>query len=80
MAFAGGVGVTLNDDLTVADLFAESNGRLLVEVEPSNAAKFESTVNAVDVGTTNESSRLQIGSLVSAELAELKSAWQTPLK
>lgn len=80
MAFAGGVGVTLNDDLTVADLFAESNGRLLVEIEPGNAAKFESTVNAVDVGTTNESSKLQIGSLVSAELAELKSAWQTPLK
>ena len=80
MAFAGGVGVTMNDDLTVADLFVESNGRLLVEIEPGNVAKFESTVNAVNVGTTDDSSRLQIGSLISAELAELKSAWQTPLK
>lgn len=80
MAFAGGVGVTMNDDLTVADLFVESNGRLLVEIEPGNVAKFESTVNAVNVGTTDDSSRLQISSLISAELAELKSAWQTPLK
>ena len=80
MAFAGGIGVSLNDHLSTADLFSESNGRLLVEVTTDKAAEFEATVkSAVEVGTTNDSDRLTVGSLINATLEELKSAWQAPL-
>ena len=80
MAFAGGIGVSLNAHLSTADLFSESNGRLLVEVTADKAADFEATVkSAVEVGTTNDSDRLTVGSLINATLEELKSAWQAPL-
>lgn len=79
MAFAGGIGMLLNSDLTANDLFAESNGRLLVEVPEDKAAAFESIVPAVQVGTTNETDRLQCGSMLNASLDELKTAWQSPL-
>lgn len=79
MAFAGGIGVTLNEDLTAADLFAESNGRFLVEVEPGNTSQFTSKVEATLVGVTNDTDRLQVGSLLNADLNELKTAWQEPL-
>lgn len=80
MAFAGGIGVALNDTLTTADLFSESNGRLLVEVAADKASEFEAIVaGAAEVGTTNDSDRLTVGSLINATLEELKSAWQAPL-
>ena len=79
MAFAGGIGVALNADLTVADLFAESNGRVLVEVEPDKVAEFEASVPAKLIGSTNNTDRLTASSLLDASLTELKSAWQTPL-
>ena len=78
MAFAGGIGVTL-DGLNAHQLFAESNGRFLVEVEPDKASRFETTVPAAKVGFTNDSDRLKAGSLLNADLAELKTAWQQPL-
>ncbi|MCA9050038.1 MAG: phosphoribosylformylglycinamidine synthase, partial [Planctomycetaceae bacterium] len=81
MAFAGGIGVTLAEDLTPADLFAESNSRFVVEVEPGQAAEFEALVpQARQIGTTNCGHRLQAGSLLNADLAELKNAWQSPLR
>ena len=80
MAFAGGIGVTLNDDLTAADLFAESNGRFVVEVETSKAAEFEALVDAAIVGMTNQSQQLHVKSLLNANLTDLKSAWQKPLR
>ena len=81
MAFAGGVGVTLNDDLTAADLFAESNGRMVVEVAGEKAAQFEQVVaNAQPIGMTNDSNQLQVGSLLNASLDDLKAAWQQPLQ
>ena len=80
MAFAGGIGVSLNAHLSTADLFSESNGRLLVEVTADKTADFEATVkSAGEVGTTNDSDRLTVGSLINATLEELKSAWQAPL-
>ncbi|MEZ6124018.1 MAG: phosphoribosylformylglycinamidine synthase subunit PurL [Planctomycetaceae bacterium] len=80
MAFAGGIGVTLNTDLTPADLFAESNSRFVVEVEADNAAALESTVPiATQIGSTNDSNRLIVGSLIQADLSDLKEAWQQPL-
>lgn len=78
MAFAGGIGVTLNDDLTTADLFAESNGRLLVEIEADNASKFEAMVASVQVGVSTEETVLK-ASVLNADLDELKAAWQAPL-
>lgn len=81
MAFAGGVGVTLNSDLTAADLFAESNGRLVVEIAPEIAAQFEQIVtNIQQIGMTNDSNQLQIGSSLNASLDDLKAAWQQPLQ
>ncbi|MCA9085565.1 MAG: phosphoribosylformylglycinamidine synthase, partial [Planctomycetaceae bacterium] len=80
MAFAGGIGVTLNTDLTPADLFAESNSRFVVEVEADKVAAFESTVpTATQIGSTNDSNRLIAGSLIQADLSDLKDAWQQPL-
>ena len=81
MAFAGGIGVELNADLTTAMLFAESNGRLLVEVEASKTAAFEVAVaSATQVGTTNATDRMTAGDAIDASLAELKEAWQSPLR
>ena len=79
MAFAGGVGVALIENLTAEDLFSESNGRLLVEVEAENVSRFEAAVAAQHVGDTNDGNRLEAGALLSASLEDLKSAWQHPL-
>lgn len=80
MAFAGGIGVKLNDELTAADLFAESNGRFVVEVTPDSATEFESILSTAQlIGTTNDTDGLQVGSLLNANLSELKAAWQKPL-
>lgn len=80
MAFAGGIGVALNNDLSVADLFSESNGRLLVEVTADKAADFEAAVSSAKaIGATNDSDRLIAGSVINATLEELKAAWQAPL-
>lgn len=79
MAFAGGIGVSLSADLTVTDLFSESNGRFVVEVAADRAQEFESIVDCVQIGDTNDGTRLEVGSLLSSPLDELKAAWQTPL-
>ena len=81
MAFAGGIGVALDNELTIEDLFSESNGRLLVEVEPDKAADFEAAVtNSKLIGETNSTDRFEVGSAINATLAELKEAWQAPLR
>lgn len=80
MAFAGGIGVTLNDNLTATDLFAESNSRFVVEVQPDDQAQFEAILpTAQKIGVTHASDRLQHSTLLDASLQELKSAWQQPL-
>ena len=92
MAFAGGIGVdvtglsgNLSDE---AKLFSESQTRFLVEVKPENAAKFEACfarLPIAKIGVTVGEPRLRIAGsggdwLIWVKLAELKEAWQKPLR
>lgn len=94
MAFAGGLGVTL--DLAAmpmvgtldpaAQLFSESNSRFLCEVEPHQAAEFESALGGVaiaKIGQVTATQRLVVGSgqekWIGADIDELKHAWQATL-
>jgi phosphoribosylformylglycinamidine synthase len=92
MAFAGGIGADLDvgllGDLTdEARLFSESPTRWLVEVEPRQKAAFERQFTGlplIALGETVNEPRLRIAGgrgnwLIWATLAELKSAWKTPL-
>lgn len=94
MAFAGGVGATA--DLSampttgklpdLVSLFSESNGRLVLEVEPDNADALERLLGDAHwgrIGTTTGESKLTLThgdtTLVDLSLDALKSAWQKPL-
>jgi phosphoribosylformylglycinamidine synthase len=93
MAFAGGIGADLTaigqghaDEVL---LFAESNTRLVVEVKPENAAAFQECLGEVvplrRLGQTCTEPRLRIAGrsgewLIWAALADLKEAWQEPLR
>lgn len=93
MAFAGGLGITINlrrvpsaeptSDLDL--LFSESNSRFLVEVPREMADQFSSALDDVPhalVGEVNDNGRLLIesaGVVVDAPIDELKTAWQSPL-
>jgi phosphoribosylformylglycinamidine synthase len=92
MAFAGGVGVDVtalpgdfSDDVK---LFSESCSRFLVEVKPERAAAFEACFAGLPlakIGVTVSEARLRIAGkdgewLVWIPLAELKEAWQKPLR
>ena len=69
-------------------LFSESNTRFLVEVSPENRSAFESAMIGVDfaaIGRVKEGGNLEVFGLsgrvvVSIPLAELKEAWQRPLR
>jgi len=69
-------------------LFSESNTRFLVEVAPKYKAKFENMMSGVDfaaIGRVTNKQRLEVYGLtgkrvLSAPLAELKEAWQKPLR
>ena len=71
-------------------LFSESNTRFLCEVTPKAAVRFEQALDGVPhaaVGEVESGSRLRIagtdgggGLVIDAELAELKEAWQKPLR
>ena len=92
MAFAGGIGAdltTLPGGLSdEARLFSESTTRFLVEVKPEHSATFEAGFRGLPVsrvGTTVAEPRLRIAGtggdwLIWAKLAELKEAWQKPLR
>ncbi len=98
MAFAGGMGVNVQlaeapyrgpeaHRLDSVLLFAESNSRFLVEVEPRHAEEFEALLADLPVrciGETADSEVLEVagrnGDMILTEpLTELKSSWQTPL-
>ncbi len=98
MAFAGevGLGVDLSavpyegpaeQRLDSVLLFAESNSRFLVEVEPENASAFEQALAGIPcakVGETDASGLLTVTglageTLIASPLPDLKAAWQTPL-
>jgi phosphoribosylformylglycinamidine synthase len=94
MAFAGGVGADLSDTgkidalSDVVRLFSESPTRFLIEVRPDQADAFAKRFGGlplVKIGQTVKEPRLRIAGasgewLVWANLAELREAWQKPLK
>ncbi len=69
-------------------LFSESNTRFLVEVAPEDAKRFEGALGeaiCAAIGELNKSDRLEVygikgEKLISTPLAELKEAWQKPLR
>jgi len=80
-----GLALTLATDDPVTALFSESNGRLLVEVQPANCAAFEQTLAGLPlarVGMVTGGDRLTLTTntetLISLTVAELVQAWQSP--
>jgi phosphoribosylformylglycinamidine synthase len=69
-------------------LFSESNTRFLVEVARENRHQFEGMMAGVDfaaIGQVTSKERLEVYGLnreivLSASIAELKEAWQKPLR
>jgi phosphoribosylformylglycinamidine synthase len=69
-------------------LFSESNTRFLVEVAPEHRTRFEKMLTGVDfaaIGRVTDRQSLDVDGLsgrrvLSASLAELKEAWQKPLR
>ncbi|HEV3261042.1 MAG TPA: phosphoribosylformylglycinamidine synthase subunit PurL [Gemmataceae bacterium] len=96
MAFAGGLGmdVTGLGDLAtgqpdVVVLFSESTTRFVVEVRPHDAEAFQRCLGdqlpLARIGTTCPEPRLRVAGtsgewVIWAELADLKEAWQRPLR
>jgi phosphoribosylformylglycinamidine synthase len=93
MAFAGGYGASIELERVAVEgpaavaLFSESNTRFLCEVSPERAADFEERLQSVPlakVGQVVDDKRLEMTwrgtTVVSAELAALKEAWQAPLR
>ncbi len=76
--------ITRNDTI----LFSESNTRFLVEVTPEDTKRFEEAMGetvCAHIGEFTEDDRLQVYGIngekvVSTPLAELKEAWQKPLR
>ncbi|MCS6852144.1 MAG: phosphoribosylformylglycinamidine synthase subunit PurL [Gemmataceae bacterium] len=93
MAFAGGIGAEL-PSLRTADLpdhvllFGESCSRFLIEVRPEHATELPATLGSDIplslVGRTVAEPSLRLGHgehwLVDVRLADLKEAWQRPLR
>ena len=97
MAFAGGLGVTIDlkkvplgesierDDFI---LFSESNSRFLVEVSPGNKDEFEKVMKGTSFAAIGGVTGIEVvevygvkgSKIVDASLAELKEAWQKPLR
>jgi phosphoribosylformylglycinamidine synthase len=69
-------------------LFSESNTRFLVEVAPEDSQRFEQAMDGVEfaaIGQVTKSSKFEVygvsgEGVVSVALAELKEAWQKPLR
>jgi phosphoribosylformylglycinamidine synthase len=80
------LGETMNRDDYV--LFSESNTRFLVEVAPKDRHQFEGMMAGVDfaaIGQVTSKEKLEVyglneGMVLSALIAELKEAWQRPLR
>jgi phosphoribosylformylglycinamidine synthase len=97
MAFAGGLGMTVNlkgiplgekidrDDFI---LFSESNTRFLAEVAPEDKANFEQAMAGADfalIGKVTAGKKFIVNGVkgkvvLEADIAELKEAWQKPLR
>jgi phosphoribosylformylglycinamidine synthase subunit PurSL len=95
MAIAGGIGADLTRTRAEAAqesdeilLFAESATRFVVEATPANAAALERCFEGLpfkQIGQTCKEPRLRIAGtggewIIWAGLADLKDAWQKPLR
>jgi phosphoribosylformylglycinamidine synthase len=93
MAFAGDVGLDVTDLASIPEedavrLFSESATRFLIEARPEHAADLVrcfASVPCVRVGATVAEPRLRVAGangewLIWVKLAELKEAWQKPLR
>ena len=91
-AFAGGFGMDVDVrpigmDSDVAAMFSESQSRFVVTVHPERAAEFEAGMKGsplTRLGVVIPEPQLKItgrsGLVVNAPLADLKEAWQRPLR
>jgi phosphoribosylformylglycinamidine synthase len=68
-------------------LFSESNTRFLAEVAPGDKQEFEKMMSGVDfteIGQVINNEKFEVfgrnGMVLTATLAELKEAWQKPLR
>jgi phosphoribosylformylglycinamidine synthase len=84
-------GQVASDDRSIVRLFSESPSRFVVEVTESHSLEFErllgdAGVGIARIGEVTESERLKIfgdenaGPLIELPLADLKEAWQRPLR
>jgi phosphoribosylformylglycinamidine synthase len=94
MAFAGGVGADVTElrqtgaEADEVLLFSESTSRFVIEVRPKDVAAVQeclSTMPLKRIGTTVKEARLRFAGaagewIVWASLADLKEAWQKPLR
>jgi phosphoribosylformylglycinamidine synthase subunit PurSL len=90
-AFAGGFGMTIDVagiglDSNVATLFSESQSRFVATVHPQQATAFEAALAGTAftrLGEVSKDGAFQISngasSLIKADIAALKEAWQKPL-
>jgi phosphoribosylformylglycinamidine synthase len=91
-AFAGGLGMDLDIrplglSSNVVALFSESQSRLVATVRPEDAAAFEAAMSGsacCRLGEVTAAPNLVItgqgGAKIDVPLAELKEAWQRPLR
>jgi phosphoribosylformylglycinamidine synthase len=96
MAFAGGLGASINLDAIATDevakepairLFSESNTRFLCEVPAERSSEFESVLASVQharIGDVAAEPRLVVcaggATLIDVEVAKLKQAWQATFR
>src|SRR5439155_1603968 len=95
MAFAGGIGADVTGPRTLAEaapdevlFFSESTSRFLLEVQPARVADLRDCFGAVpltQIGQTVKEPRIRIAGgnsewIIWASLADLKEAWQQPLR
>jgi phosphoribosylformylglycinamidine synthase len=93
MAFAGGCGARVElervgvEGSPIVALFSESNTRFLCEVSPERTGDFEERLQGVPlakIGRVSDGQRLEMTwrgtTVISADLAVLKEAWQAPLR
>jgi len=82
MCIAGDLGAKLTGSFDVVTLFSESNSRFVIEVEPANVSKLESLfadLPLCKLGDVTSEKVLSFGDVFSANVEELKAAWQKPL-
>jgi phosphoribosylformylglycinamidine synthase len=78
MAIAGRMGVEMSSNLSVAQLFSESNGRFLLEVSPAHVDTIIEQFGdeAIVIGLVTSEQEMRLPNNQSVSIQELCSAWQ----